>query len=112
MKYTVSRFIGMFFAVIHLMLFTMFSINMNYGSQDAMSGMLWGLWKTVDFPVSLLAYYGFIPAPMQWGLSTFIRFIYPYFVYGVLGTIWWFFVPIMIGSVFNKMLKKNKLPYG
>jgi len=111
MKFTVSRFIGLFFAVIHLMLFTVFSIKMNLGSQDAMSGMLWGLWETVDFPVSLLAYYGFISIPIQWSFSTFIRFIYPYFVYGVLGTIWWFFIPVMIGSVFNKLLKKNESPY-
>ncbi|RLA04094.1 MAG: hypothetical protein DRQ45_01575 [Gammaproteobacteria bacterium] len=111
MKFTTSRFIGLFLAAIHLMLFTLFSIKMYYGSQDAMSGMLWGLWEAVDFPVSLLAHYGFISVPIQWSFLTFVRFIYPYFVYGVLGTIWWFLIPVMIGGLFNKLLKKNGSPY-
>ena len=111
MKFTISRIIALFFAVIHLILFALFSIKMNFGSHDAMSGMLWGLWETVDYPVSLLAYYGFVSLPLQWSFSSFITFIYPYFVHGVLGTIWWFFIPIMIASVSNKLLKKNVSPY-
>jgi len=107
MKFTISRFIGLFFAVIHLMLFTMFSIKMNYGSQDAMSGMLWELWKTVDYPISLLAFYGFISAPIEWDISILVKYIYPYFVHGVLGTIWWFFIPVVIGGIFNKLLIKH-----
>lgn len=108
MKLTVSKVIGLFFAVVHLVSFALFSVMMNYGSQDAMAGMLWGFWKTVDFPVSLLAFYGFIPPPIEWSISIFLKFIYPYFIHGVLGTIWWFFIPVVIGSIFNKLLKKDR----
>jgi hypothetical protein len=85
----------------------LFSIMMNVGSQDAMSGMLWGLWKTVDFPVSLLAFYGFVPVPLDWSFANFVKFIFPYIVHGVIGTIWWFFIPVVIGSIFSKLLKKD-----
>ena len=104
MKLTTSKLIGLLFAIVHFTLFVMFSIEMNFGSQDAMAGMLWGLWKTLDFPVSLLAFYGFIPAPIEWSFPILVEFIYPYFVHGVLGTIWWFSVPVMIGIIFNKLL--------
>jgi len=104
MKLTVSRLIGIFFATVHFALFVIFSFKMNFGSQDSMAGMLWGLWNTVDFPVSLLAFYGFIPTPIEWSFSVLVEYIYPYFVHGVLGTIWWFFIPAIIGSIFNKML--------
>ncbi len=103
MKLTASRLIGIFFAIVHFALFVIFSVKMNLGSQDAMAGMLWGLWETVDFPVSLLAFYGFIPVPIEWSFSVLVGYIYPYFVHGVLGTIWWFFIPIIIGSIFNKI---------
>jgi hypothetical protein len=107
MKLTTSKFIGLLFAIVHFLLFVVFSIKMNFGSQDAMSGMLWGLWKTVDFPVSLLAFYGFIPAPIEWSFSILVKFIYPYFIHGVLGTIWWFFIPVIIGDIFNKLLNPS-----
>jgi hypothetical protein len=105
MKLTASKLIGLLFAIAHFVVFVIFSIKMNLGSQDPMAGMLWGLWKTVDFPISLLAFYGFISAPIEWSFSIFVRFIYPYFVHGMLGTIWWFFIPVIIGRIFNKLLK-------
>ncbi len=107
MKLTVARVIGLLFAIVHFGSFVLFSLIMNFQSQDAMAGMLWGLWRTVDFPISLLAFYGFIPPPMEWSSSILLRFIYPYVVHGVLGTIWWFFIPVIIGNIFNKLLKKD-----
>jgi hypothetical protein len=107
MKLTTSKVIGLLLAVIHLVLFVLFSVVMNFGSQDAMAGMLWGLWKTVDFPVSLLAFYGFMPVPIEWSLPLFVKFIFPYLVHGVLGTIWWFFIPIFIGGILHKLLPRK-----
>jgi len=107
-KLTPAKVFGTIFAVAHLFLFVLFSIKMNFGSQDAMSGMLWGIWRTVDFPVSLAAFYGFVPTPLEWDLTTTLRFVYPYVVHGIFGTAWWFFVPALIGTLFNKVLGANK----
>lgn len=101
-KITLSHYIGLLFAAVHFLLFLIFSILMNFGSQDAMSGMLWGIWKTADFPVSLLAIYGFTPSPAVWDLLNFIKFIFPYFIHGVLGTIWWYLLPRILALVFFK----------
>lgn len=102
-----SKIFGILFAAVHLVLFTGFSIRMHLGSHDAMSGMLWGIWKPVDFPVSLLAYYGFVPTPREWGLTSLIAFTYPYFVHGVLGTVWWYFIPRIMGFAFSKIMPER-----
>jgi len=104
MKLTPAKIIGVFLSVVHFVLFALFSITMNIGSQDAMAGMLWGVWKSIDFPISLFAYYGFVPTPMEWNSVYFVIFIYPYIVHGIFGTVWWFFIPMIIGNVFNSLL--------
>jgi len=104
MNFTTSKFIGLLLSIGHVVLFVVFSVKMNFGSQDAMSGILWGIWRIIDFPVSLLAFYGFIPAPLEWSFTILMKFIYPYFIHGIIGTIWWFFIPVIIGCVFNKLL--------
>ena len=104
MNFTTSKFLGLLLSLGHFVLFVVFSVKMNIGSQDAMSGILWDIWRTIDFPVSLLAFYGFIPAPLEWSFTILVKFIYPYFIHGVIGTVWWFFIPVIIGYVFNKLL--------
>jgi len=108
MNLTPAKLIGIVLASIHLVLFVLFSFEMNFGSQDAMSGMLWGIWRTLDFPVSLAAFYGFVPVPIEWNVATTIEFIYPYLIHGIVGTVWWFFVPVLAGVLFNRVLHTNK----
>lgn len=108
MKLSPSKVIGAFLAVVHFALFMLFSITTNIGSKDAMSGMLWGLWKTVDFPISLLAFYGFVPMPLEWNIATFWKFVYPYLVHGIIGTIWWFFIPVLIGGISTRLFSTAK----
>jgi len=98
MKLSISRVIGIVLSMTHLALFIGFSIVINLGTQDAASGLLWGIWKTVDFPVSLLAFYGFVPVPLEWTVKAVVLFVYPYVVHGVLGTFWWFLIPVAIGK--------------
>lgn len=107
-RLTPARVFGLILAVVHLVLFVSFSVRMNFGSQDAMSGMLWGIWRTLDFPVSLAAFYGFLPAPLEWNAVTTLKFVYPYLVHGILGTAWWFLIPLLVAGFFNRILRLRR----
>ena len=101
-----AKKVGLVFAVLHLIAFFLFVIYLNL-STDGQSRLLWTLWLTPDFPVSLFMMVGFDVISPDSQIGGFIRTWLPYLVHGVLGTIWWFFVPILIGSIFTKILGKS-----
>lgn len=66
--------------------------------RDGQAMLLWGYWLIIDFPVSLLV-------PLGWSLidpdSPLSRY-WLYAVHGVIGTVWWYCLPLIIARVYRK----------
>lgn len=99
---SLSKRIGAGLSVAHVVIFIVFVIYLNF-STDGQSRLLWVLWLPLDFPVSLIVTWGFELVSSEQPIGGFIRMWLPYFVHGVLGAIWWFFVPTIIAGLFNKL---------
>jgi len=100
-----SRKIGITFLLIHIVAFILFVFYM-HSSSDGQARLLWVLWLPIDFPVSLFVTYGFDVIPSDSEVGAFVRRWLPYFVHGVFGAIWWYFIPVFI-SMFNDKIKKS-----
>lgn len=97
-----SKFIGFVLAIAHLLAFMAFVAYLNWAS-DGQAVLLWAVWLPVDFPISLLVQAGFELIPSDEAIGSALRRFLPYFVHGVLGTIWWFYVPRLVATVFKKI---------
>ena len=102
---SLKKKIGFGFAAAHLLAFILFVLYLHLAN-DGQARLLWAFWLPLDFPVSLLVIKGFDLISPDSQLGSFFRVWLPYFVHGVIGTVWWFFMPVVIGSIFNKLLKK------
>lgn len=107
----VSFKIGLFLAVLHF-IFSLFVANDVIGwSQNAQWQFYWEFPFTVDFPISIiykLAFYlpidfsfTFLPYP----ISEFRSFILPFLLHSIIGTIWYFYLPILVANFFRRRSK-------
>ena len=101
---SVAKKIGVGFAVVHIAVFVLFVLYLQL-STEGQARLLWSLWLPLDFPVSLLVIFGFDLISYDSQFGSFVGTWLPYFVHGVLGTMWWFLIPIVIGRIFNRLLK-------
>lgn len=103
---SLAKKIGVGFASAHLVAFILFTLYLHL-STEGQARLLWTLWLPLDFPVSLFVIKGFDLISPDSQLGSFVRMWLPYFVHGVLGAIWWYFIPVLIGSALNNLLKKD-----
>lgn len=101
-----SKKFGVVLAIVHLLVFIIFVTLISLSSEGQMR-LLWAIWLPIDFPVSLLVIWGFDFIPIESSVGSFIRTWLPYFVHGILGTMWWYFIPIIIGKLFSKVGNKR-----
>lgn len=94
-------------ATLHLLAIIAFAIHVHQ-SNESQEILLWTLWTPIDFPISMFVPWGLevLPSGSEWS-STF-RLVLPYFVHGVLGTMWWFFLPFIFSWLFRKILGSEK----
>jgi len=88
---------GLVFSSLHLLSFV--SYNFYVVSVAARSGqaqLLWLVWILIDFPISLIDF-------VAQYLDIFSLYTI-YIVHGLLGTIWWYFIPTIL---FKFSLKKK-----
>lgn len=102
-----SRQIGIVLGSIHALAFTIFLATMFFGKVEGpQAALYWLVWMPIDFPWSwigitaagpwsdpIAAAFGFHP----WHVWTAIMII----SHGVFGTVWWFFVPQAVASIFR-----------
>ena len=74
------------FAIFHLVAFFAFLVYLSdVAARDGQAQLLWIFWLVGDFPVSLLVFVAkAVGFRSIWTL---------YFIHGVVGTIWWYFLP-------------------
>ena len=98
-----KRPIAVAFALLHALLFVAFATYVSeVGQRDGQAMLLWGYWLVIDFPVSLLV-------PLGWSVidpdSPLSRY-WLYAVHGVIGTIWWYCVPLIVAGVYRKFMPR------
>jgi len=95
MNMNMQKKIGLLFAIIHLTAFFWFlSYLGDLSGRDGQGPLLWVYWLVIDFPVSLLVI-------LLFAVDITSHYVM-YIVHGVLGTIWWLFLP----TVLYKGIKK------
>lgn len=105
---SLPKIIGSGLAAVHITIFFAFVVYLHL-STDGQSRLLWALWLPIDFPVSQIVTWGFDSVSAEQAMGGVIRTWLPYFVHGVLGTVWWFFVPTIITNLFSKIFGRATL---
>ena len=89
------RRIGLVFAILHLLCFVLFYVYVNIlSSGKEQVQLLWMYWIVIDFPASLFLILSFVLN----GTSSYLI----YFTHGILGAIWWYYLPAIITFFINK----------
>ena len=79
------------FAIFHIAAFLCFLIFMQSQSGIAQHQLYWLIWLLFDFPVSVLVFLAkAVGFRSIWTL---------YFIHGVVGTIWWYFLPLVLLAI-------------
>jgi hypothetical protein len=92
--------IGLVFAFFHLSCFVLFYVYVNIlSSGKEQIQLLWMYWIVIDFPASLFLILIFLLN----GTSSYAI----YFTHGIIGTLWWYYLPIIISSFINKFKRAN-----
>ncbi len=97
MSNRITSKIGLGLAIIHLVSFVLLALYVR-NLPDPQAPLLFVAFVFVDLPVSLL---DLLFASFHLHLSSLekpaFEFLYPpYFIHGLLGTIWWYFLPRLV----------------
>ena len=94
MKTNVLYKLGLVLSLIHLLgFFGFLSYLSDLAERDGQGPLLWIYWLFFDFPISMVDL-------LLFELNMPSRYVM-YFVHGVLGTVWWFFIPVILYKVFK-----------
>jgi hypothetical protein len=68
---------------------------------------VWGVWIVIDFPISILNIVLYNPLiSLQAKFPALEYVLYPpYFIHGLLGTVWWFYLPRIYYKIKNRKIK-------
>jgi len=96
---------GQLLALMHVIIFVLFLIYLSsVYDRDGQAILLWAYWLILDFPVSLLLLLGWdLMGSSETQIMIFLRYYLPHFVHGVLGTIWWLYLPSFIQKIWWKL---------
>jgi len=103
--------IGLFLGVIHIALFIYIVFQVNFSSEPNPS-LYWLVFLYIDFPISLLSYgilngYASVAPYIPTFLNKLFNFLFPILLFGVMGTIWYIMLPILISNAGKKIFKKK-----
>ena len=90
-------------ALVHVALFVLFVLYLQFGTSDGQSRLLWTIWLPIDFPVSLITIAGLDLVQGDSELVSTFRRVLPFFVHGFLGPVWWYFLVMLIGRLFSRL---------
>jgi hypothetical protein len=93
----IARNVGLGLALLHTAAFLAMALYI-YKSTDPQAPLLWFIFATVDFPLSLLYLLGgWLNSHSPHYYAALSEFLYmPYLIHGLLGAVWWYFLPKLI----------------
>jgi hypothetical protein len=106
--------IGLMLGLFHFIFSIFVAIDIIRLSSGAQWQFLWFFPFLIDFPISLLYIFLLaLPFPrstlyfLPYPISHLRDFLLPFFFHSVLGTLWYFFLPIILANLINKLRKKR-----
>ena len=88
---------GLLFAVVHVFLLIIFFIYKEFIVNDGQSQLLWIIFLVLDFPVSLVTFFGYDFVPVELNAA---RYYWPYISHLIFGTLWWYFIPRILSWLY------------
>jgi hypothetical protein len=73
-------------------LVTAYAWNTSSADGDAQAALVWVLWFIIDLPVSFLSYE--------------LTECSPLVIHGIFGTLWWYFVALVVVTVCRSLVKR------
>lgn len=108
-----SLMLAWFLLLVHALVSWSIIFRLATTEPDAQWQLIWVFFLPIDFPFSLLVYYSsaFIPdgliAGLRYPISDIRGFIWPSIIHGILGPIWYFFIPLVISNFINGRKQKK-----
>lgn len=113
---TRSKIFGAYLSGLHLLISFSVIISLATHEPDSQWQLIWIIFFPFDFPFSLVT----ILAPMiisdfsiyglRYPLGEVASFIVPAFIHGIIGPIWYYFIPVLISHYYNVYSQKRKNP--
>lgn len=95
--------LGITFAAIHLLGVLLTAWFVAHSSSWA--GVVWMVWAVIDLPLSIaylpamLGYFGWVDSLDNTHPILAQILYFPHLFHGVVGTIWWYFVPVLASKI-------------
>lgn len=108
-RLTLPMKIGVALGLVHLLLVAVVALDLAREELDAQWQLIWIPFLVADFPVSLLIplmWYLFPTAHLSFGsypVSEAQGFIFPVVVHGIIGSLWWFLIPILAARLWARI---------
>lgn len=110
--------LGLALSSLHLLVVLLVAISLLSTEIDSQWQLVWVPFYILDLPVSLLVIFSrelfpFMSSPWSnYPASEFHDFIAPIVVFGVLGSLWWFLIPVLSSNACNVVLGKWRRKLG
>lgn len=104
--------LGLVLSLIHLVISWWVIISVGLSEPDAQWQLVWIAFLPFDFPFSLLVIFAGDIFPdwslkgFPYPLGDFISFIVPAFVYGIIGPLWYFFLPVFVDGLMTSKSRR------
>lgn len=110
--YLMRHSLGTVLAILHIALFATFLSHYEViADRDGQAMLLWMYWLPVDFPISLVLMMGWWVLDPNTACGEAAGYYLLYVVHGVLGPIWWFYLPSLVVGVARKLgFRKSGMP--
>jgi hypothetical protein len=107
--------VGFTLGFIHLVISWFVIIGLATSEPDAQWQLIWVFFLPFDLPFSVinflpsyyLPHWSFIES-LPYPISSFKGFILPSFVHGIIGPLWYFFLPVCISSLINRFCENTQ----
>lgn len=97
--------LGLVMCLVHLLISWLVIIKLGLSEPDSQWQLVWIYFLPLDLPFSLLVYFsGSIFADWSFNsypypVSEFRSFVLPSIIHGIIGPLWYFFLPVCISSL-------------
>ncbi len=104
--------LGLVLSLIHLVISWWVIISVGLSEPDAQWQLVWIAFLPFDFPFSLRVIFAGDIFPdwslkgFPYPLGDFISFIVPAFVHGIIGPLWYFFLPVFIDGLMTSKSRR------
>lgn len=113
LRLTLSVKVGIVLGGLHFLLVALVVLSLLTTELDAQWQLVWIPFLIADFPISLLIVVARLLIPVwhfsvgTYPVSELHGFLVPAVVHGIVGSLWWFLLPILFAKLWSKVRKRK-----